>query len=172
MNRVRAMSLVGLLTVVSVNACSFAASRIETLVPPDATSLDTRSIGNGNQVSYSVVRGYPGSGVSGEGLDKLRQEGWSICRKAGPDEWTSFLDSSSGRQERVYQRLTYLTKADSLITIGERYYSQTTPQLQPGGHSQPDDKAQEVVIVEARLGKKELSEVLVSSRAQCVPAIK
>lgn len=172
MNRMRAKSLVGLLTVVSVNGCSFAAGRLETLVPTDATSIDTRRVGNGNQVSYSVIRSYPSSGVLGVGLDKFRQEGWSICRKAGPDEWTSFLDSSSGRRERVYQRLTYLTKADSLITIGERYYSQTTPQLQPGGHSQPDDKAQEVVIVEARLGTEELAEVLASSRAQCDPAIK
>jgi hypothetical protein len=165
------MSLVGFLTVVSINGCSFAAGRIDTLVPPDATAIDSRRIGNGSQVSYSVVRGYPSSGVLSKGMTKLRQEGWSICRKAGAGEWASYLDSSSGQRERVYQRLTYLTKADLLITIGERYYSHSSPQLQPGGQSQPDDKAQEVVIVEARLGKKELLEVLDSAGAKCDPAI-
>lgn len=148
-------------------SCYASTEAIQRLIPADARSIDKRDIGGGKQVSYSVDREYPASGIQTDGLDTLRKGGWVYCNKKGEAEWSSFLDAGGGSRERVYQRLSYLKKDDRLITIGERYYASAASQVRPGGKSRPDDKNQQVIIVEGKVGAKQISELLESSRATC-----
>ena len=150
-----------------VNVSHAAVEPIRQLVPSDAKFVDVRKIGNGKQVSYVVVREYPSSGIQKDALDALRKEGWVYCKKRDETEWSSFLDSAGGSRERIYQRLSYLRKGERLITIGERYYAKSASQLQPGAQGRPEDKNQEVVIVDSVLGSKAIVELLESSRATC-----
>jgi hypothetical protein len=148
-------------------SCIAATDALKPLVPSDAESIDFRAMGNGSQASYSVHRKYPGAGISSEGVDNFRKNGWSYCAKQRESEWSSFLTQPGANSERVYQRLSYLQKGDRLITIGQRYYGRSAEELQPGAAGSPRDDLQHVVIVEGTLSAEAIKDLLESSRVSC-----
>jgi|SRR5688500_7747036 len=135
---------------------------LRTLVPADAKSVEFRAIGSGRQVTYSVDREYPSTGIKMEGLERMRQEGWIYCKKGG--DWSSFVDGTAASPARIYQRLSYLKREGSLITIGERYYVENPS---PPQSHRPDHRKQDVAIVQGEVGVAEIAALLESSRAAC-----
>ena len=134
------------------------------LLPADAKDVVKGPPSLGDQTLFVVERKYPAFVLSDDTLKALVSDGWKRCKSAS-DDWSSFLDMTSGSPMRVYQKVLHFRKADQVVMITGRYSSKAPAIVGPA--VPPDSTRQTGVIVSVKGSADQLEEALKVFDAHC-----
>jgi hypothetical protein len=138
----------------------------ESLLPADSQNVIRTQQGQWEQISFSAQRKFPAFAFNGERIGSLANEGWTRC-KSSADDWSSFMDVTSGSPVRIYQRILHFKKSDEVLMIVGRYTSVTSATIAPGMEAPPDSETQNGAIIVMKGTPAELNEALKTFNARC-----
>ena len=134
--------------------------------PSDAFNVIKTSVGMSEQLAFVVQRKYPAFAFPDELLAKLGKDGWKTCPSSS-DEWTSFVDATSGSTTRVHQKIIHIKKADTVLVLAGRYVS-PLPAGTPIDAPAPPNSDQQMGNILALTGSSaELEDALKVFKARC-----
>lgn len=150
------IALVAAVAPLSMTACA-SSSVDEVLIHRDALnvqkhlSADSKS----RQVSYHVNLNYPATALTNVQFTKLKRLGWLKC-SGYREGWESYVDASKGegREQSVFQNISYWSKGSTLLTVLMRYDTGVAKDKRP--LAAPDNTQQNVILIkDSNPGTKE-----------------